>query len=202
MNTATKRLIRWGVTTIVAVTGAMVASFEGDYKFAYPDPASPMARALQRDGLWQRTLEGKPVPDKYQSLSGAPWTACSGKTRGVKQGDKFTDKQCLDFLTEEIVIHHGVMRSCVKAPLALHEEAAMTSLFYWAGGQACDWEITKSINRGDPPEVFCNMLPRYNKGSGHVLPGLITRRDMERELCLGRGMWLVPPNTLISFVVD
>lgn len=202
MNRVTKRIIGWGTASILAASGAMINSFEGEYLFAYPDSASPMARALQRDGLWNQTLQGKPVPDRYQNLSGAPWTICSGKTRGVKQGDKATKEECQSYLEEEIITHHRIMRSCVTTPLALWEEASLTSFFYNFGGKACQYSITKAVNSGAPPEQWCPMMRMYNKAGGQEMRGLTIRRAVEEELCLGGGKWLKYPTMLIEFIIS
>jgi len=46
----------------------------------YPDPASPLAVALQARNLWSTVLAGGAIPPELTDRSGAPWTGGWGHT--------------------------------------------------------------------------------------------------------------------------
>lgn len=202
MKPVVKKAITWTIGLVIVASSPFIRSFEGRYNTAYPDPASPMGKSLRSDGVWNRVLNGLEVPSKYDHLDGSPWTICDGITKGVRRGDKKTDKECDALLEQEISYHHRIMRSCVKVPLTLWQEAAMTSFFYNLGSKACDYRVIKRINEGAPPEEWCELIKLYDYAGGQVLRGLTRRRQAERDLCLGESPWRISPTTLLTFEVE
>lgn len=202
MNPIVKRLLTWGTASVIAASAGIIASFEGRSNYAYPDPASPMAQAIRKDGMWEEILSGSDIPGKYLHLDGSPFTICDGITRGVKIGDRKTDEECDKLLEEETIRHHKVMRSCVKVPLTLWEEAAMTSFFYNFGGKACNYRVVRRLNEGASPSEWCDLILMYDNAGGKRLRGLTRRREAERNLCLGNSPWRVEPTTLKHFTVE
>jgi lysozyme len=80
----------------------------------------------------------------------------------------------------------GVDR-CLVARVPDESYAAFLSFAYNVGtGAFCKSTMAKKANAGDLLGA-CNEFPKWNKAAGIVLPGLTTRRQDERALCL-RGL--------------
>jgi lysozyme len=119
----------------------------------------------------------------YLDPVGIP-TICFGETKGVKMGDKATLEQCKGMLMDSLYEAHESVSKCVKVPMTESREAALVSFTYNIGGGAfCKSTLVRKLNSGDVIGA-CNELPRWNKASGIVLPGLTKRREEERKLCL------------------
>lgn len=118
----------------------------------------------------------------YKDPVGIP-TACFGETRGVKLGDSFTPEQCKQMLGARVEeFGHGV-DSCVKTPMSPARKAGLTSFAYNVGVEAfCKSTLVKKLNAGDP--AACDEMRRWTTAKGIKLPGLVKRREQERELCL------------------
>lgn len=178
MAPLTKRVVGWGLAAIIAASAPIIARWEGKRNEAYRDIA----------GIW---------------------TVCYGETRSkyAFPGAKYTDRECLDMLTESIIIHYGEMRRCVHAPQTLWETVATLSMFYHFGGtKMCPSTFVKMINAGEPPEAYCPQILRWNQArvGGVMQPvrGLTLRKQDEYQLCLGTSPWRVDPTTLIDFTVE
>lgn len=119
----------------------------------------------------------------YLDPVGIP-TICFGETKGVKMGDKATLEQCKGMLLDSLYEAHESVSRCVKVPMTDSREAALVSFTYNIGGNAfCKSTLVRKLNSGDVVGA-CNELPRWNKASGIVLPGLVKRREEEKKLCL------------------
>ena len=134
-----------------------VASFEGLRTVAYTDPA------------------------------GIP-TVCFGETKDVRLGDSHTAEECRTLLRGRLEEFGGYVDSCVSVLLPPARKAALTSFTYNVGQQAfCTSTLVALLNEGRVYEA-CNQLLRWNKitkaGVKIVLPGLTTRRQVERLMCL------------------
>lgn len=184
MRPLVKRLITWGTASVVAASIGIIGAFEGNKTTAYLD-----------------TVANPPI-----------WTVCYGTTnpKYAFEGARYTEKQCLEMLTEDIILHHKEMRGCVKAPLALWEEAAVLSMFYNMGAtKMCPSTLVRKINAGEPPESFCPEIKRWAFAGGKDcrIPssgcgGIPKRREAEYNLCMGKSSaWLLRPTTLQSFYV-
>ncbi len=69
---------------------------------AYPDPLSPLGKALGHRGIL-RTGNGEPIPGHLSGIDGKPWTIGFGRARNVKQGDKITLEKAETWLHEDVV---------------------------------------------------------------------------------------------------
>lgn len=161
------------------------------YLTAYPDPASPLAKALQTRGIWQKVLGGAPIPadEVLRKLSGAPWTCGWGQTGpDVKQGAVWTQAQA-DARLEQMLAQCGDdVDFRVKVPLAAREKAALADFVYNAGAAALGSStLLKLLNAGDRAGAAAQFAV-WNKAGGVVLPGLVARRARERDLFL-TGAW-------------
>lgn len=111
-------------------------------------------------------------------------TICYGHTAGVKYGDYKTDAECLAFLKEDVAIAQKAVRRNVKVPLSEMQEVAFISFVYNVGeGAFKKSTLLRKLNAGNYTGA-CNELPKWVNSKGKRLPGLVRRRDFERELCL------------------
>jgi len=71
-----------------------------------------------------------------------------------------------------------------KVPLNAHELAAYTSFVFNVGhGNFASSTLRRRLNEGDR-EGACEELKRWVYAKGQKLPGLVKRREAERQLCL------------------
>jgi len=119
----------------------------------------------------------------YRDPVGIP-TICFGETKGVRMGDTLTVEQCKGMLVERVEEFGRAVDRCVFVPLPPARKAALTSFTYNVGvGAFCGSTLVRKLNEGDTVGA-CDQLLRWNKAKGIPLPGLTTRREKERELCL------------------
>jgi lysozyme len=168
---------------------ALVMQGEGCVLRAYPDPASPLYRALAARGLVRQVLAGKAeIPEDLRGLSGAPWTCGWGETLGVKQGDVWTQQQA-DFRLRQRVAQFllAVYQRCPH----LHAEpdnrvAACIDLAYNIGVGAFAASSVSRWTGQNKYQAAADAFLLWNKAGGRVLPGLTTRRQRERGVYLGQ----------------
>jgi lysozyme len=142
-------------TILAGVLVSLVGGFEGLRTVAYLDPV------------------------------GIP-TVCFGETKGVKLGDRYTKEECKDMLKESLVEHERGMRKCLGRPDDIPDltYGAFLSFTYNVGvGAFCKSTMVRKANAGDLVGA-CNELPRWTKAKGITLPGLVTRREEEKQMCL------------------
>jgi lysozyme len=140
---------------LTAAIIALVAGFEGLRTYAYRDPV------------------------------GIP-TICYGETRGVKIGDKATKAECERMLGARLLEFEAGVRACLRAPDRLPDGtyAAVLSFSYNVGiGAFCKSTMRRKLDGGDIRGA-CNELLKWTNARGFRLPGLVKRRQLERELCL------------------
>lgn len=86
----------------VVITTEEVKKDEHLLLHSYPDPLSPLGKALGHLGIL-RVGNGEPVPAHLQGLSGAPWTIGYGRARGIEPGMKISLEKAEQWLHEDIV---------------------------------------------------------------------------------------------------
>lgn len=185
------------MTRINAAGIALLHESESFVAHAYPDPYSPLGKALRGAGMWRKYLRAPfPIPEGIRHLSGKPWTIGYGFTKGVREGDRMTMMQAdarLDSELREYV--DGVLGACTMEPND-NELAAMVVLAWniglgWSGvtkprGAKDGFRqstVLKCHNRGDKLAA-ARAFRLWNKASGEVSPGLETRRAAEAALYL------------------
>ncbi|WP_186058963.1 lysozyme [Burkholderia gladioli] len=182
--------------------------FESCYLTAYPDPASPLGKALQARGIWYRVLGGMPIPadPALRALSGAPWTCGWGSTGpDVREGTVWTQATADARHDANLEAAAVAVDRAVTVVLAPHEKAAMVSIVNNVGPG-------RARSAGDPgrdgivvlasgaPSTLLRMLNAgarlgaadqflaWNRAGGVVSSGLQRRRAAERDLFL-TGKW-------------
>jgi len=127
-------------------------------------------------------IEGRELR-AYQDIVGV-WTICDGETKGVREGQVATHRQCDDFLARNLVSYEAGLDRCLVAPVPGKVKVAFLSWTYNVGiGAACGSTLVKKANRGDLRGA-CDELLKWNRAGGRYVQGLANRREAERKLCL------------------
>jgi lysozyme len=180
---------------------ALLEEFESFVGHAYPDPYSPLGKALRAAGLWRRYLKApiprSEMPESMRTLSGAPWTIGFGFTKDVSEGDRMTRAQGERRLAKELEDEYiqPILAACRVEPNP-NELAAMACLAWnigmgWQGMKkpkgAKDGfrqsSVLRAHNRGDK-QAAARAFGLWNKAAGEVSPGLTRRRAGESALYL------------------
>ncbi len=108
-----------------------------------------------------------------------------GNTHGVKAGVIKTDIQIAADWEKNIL----EAESCVNKygngkKLNQGQFDAVTSITFNAGCAQMQKSTMYRMLRDSKFTEACNQFPRWTYGGGKQLPGLVTRRDKERALCL------------------
>lgn len=158
--------------------------------FATPKRAAgtvSTAAVLAATAVFVGPWEGERTEAYLDRIASPPvWTVCYGETRGVKQGDKYTPKQCRDMLITALADYHAPLTRCIPTLAAQPQgvQVALTSWAYNVGpSAACGSTLAKLAKAGDWRGA-CNQLPRWNKAGGKVIAGLTNRRLDEQRICL------------------
>ncbi|WP_320734031.1 lysozyme [Enterobacter kobei] len=108
-----------------------------------------------------------------------------GNTHGVKPGVRKTDEQIAKDWQANIL----EAEKCVNAygngkSLSDNTFSAVTSITFNCGCATMRTSILfKKLQQGEIKQA-CEQFPRWVYGGGKVLPGLVTRRGAEKQLCL------------------
>ncbi|HHB1665907.1 TPA: lysozyme [Acinetobacter baumannii] len=117
------------------------------------------------------------------------WTIGTGTTvypngKKVKKGDTCTMVQAKTYFAHDLKRFESAVNNLVKVPLSQNQFDALVSLTYNIGEQAFkDSTLLAKLNKGDYIGA-ADQFPRWNKGGGQVLKGLVRRRADERALFL------------------
>lgn len=122
--------------------------------------------------------------EAYKCPAGV-WTIGYGHTAGVKEGDTLPSQDAAKALLKEDLKKYGnyvndyMKKGIISFPLNQQQFDALTSFCYNCG----NGNLQRLVSGRDAATVAEKML-LYNKGGGKVLPGLIRRREEERNLFL------------------
>ena len=126
----------------------------------------------------------------YWDRLGSVWTVCFGETVNVHKGDHYTHQQCLDMLYDRLTAdYYPVLKNCIPgydaAPLSW--QAAILSLSYNVGVyRVCDSTAAKRAKAGDF-KGSCEAMTWWNQAGGHVVKGIVLRREMGDAERIGEG---------------
>ena len=114
-------------------------------------------------------------------------TACTGDTYSAVLGKPYTKDECTQILYRDLVTHaDGVLKCVPQLKDKPYPLAASVSLGFNIGVTAyCDSIVARKFRAGDDVGA-CNDFPLYVHAGGKVLPGLVHRRQVERQMCLGQ----------------
>ncbi|MFW1970625.1 lysozyme [Acinetobacter bereziniae] len=116
------------------------------------------------------------------------WTIGYGTTVingvAVKKGDTCTAEQAKSYMAQDLKKFESTVNTTVKVPLNQNQFDALVSLTYNIGiGAFKSSTLLKKLNAKDYKGA-AEQFPRWNRGGGRVLNGLIKRRKIEMELFL------------------
>lgn len=118
--------------------------------------------------------------------TGGVLTVCYGHTGPeLKMGQEYTKEQCYEYLESDLAIAETAVDRLVQVPIADHTKAALISFVYNTGqGAFAKSTLLRKLNRNDLVGA-CNELSKWVYDNGKKLRGLINRRAIERDVCLG-----------------
>lgn len=169
---------------------AKVKAHEAFREYAYPDPASPLARRCRERGFsarWgyepaARIIER--LPDDLRALHGNPWTIGYGETLGVTFDMRWTrDEAHRRLLVRLGEFERGVLELCTVEPNP-NQCAALTSFAYNVGlGGLKKSSVLRNHNAGNF-QAAARSFGLWNRAGGQVMAGLTRRRAEEAALYL------------------
>lgn len=119
----------------------------------------------------------------YQDVVGV-WTVCDGHTGSdIRRGHRYTDRECDKLLQSDLQKVATAIDPLIKVRIPEPTRAALYSFTYNVGsGAFASSTLLKKLNSGDVPGA-CKELQRWTYAGGKQWKGLITRREIEREVC-------------------
>ncbi|EJS3286762.1 lysozyme [Salmonella enterica] len=127
-------------------------------------------------------LEGRRyVP--YRDVAGV-LTICDGHTgKDIIPGRRYNDAECDTLLNKDLAQVAARIDPLIKVSIPNSERAALYSFAYNVGtGAFAKSTLLKKLNAGDHAGA-CNELKRWTYAGGRQWKGLVTRREIEREVC-------------------
>lgn len=164
----------------------LIRSFESLRLYAYPDPASDLARASQSARhRWGREPAAQIIaglPEAIQGLSGAPWTVGYGSTHDVNRGTVVTEAAAEDMLRRDIAPVE-VAINALGLPFTQNQFDALCSACFNLGTGVLS--VSRSLGqaiRGIGELSVPEAIRLYDHAGGHQVPGLTRRREAEARL--------------------
>jgi lysozyme len=137
--------------------------------------------ALSATGLILIAIMEGFSPTPYKDAVGIP-TDGFGNTHNV--GKNKTVPQHLEQLNRNATVAGLAVSRCITKPMTQGNYDAFVSFTFNVGeGAFCKSTLVKKFNAGDTAGA-CNELTRWVYAGGKKLPGLVARREKEKELCL------------------
>lgn len=162
---------------------------------AYPDPGSPLFKALQAARIDPYSLAW--FPPQFAHLSGKPWTIGWGDTEGVSAGMVISQAEADGRYAKRLVREfEPAVRRAVLVPLTQRQWDAIVSTVYNTGPGGGDRDGILFLE-GGKPSTFLRKLnlgdyagaaaefPKWNRSGGQILKGLQRRREATRLVFLG-----------------
>ena len=114
------------------------------------------------------------------------WTIGYGHTKGVQQGDVWSQANADEMLDIELEEFEGYINELVEVQLEQHQFDALVAWVYNLGaGNLISSTLLIKLNAGDYEDVP-HEIQRWNKANGEVLEGLVRRRKAEALLFEGK----------------
>ncbi|WP_410680675.1 lysozyme [Citrobacter braakii] len=119
----------------------------------------------------------------YQDVVGV-WTVCDGHTGSdIRRGHRYTDKECDALLQSDLRKVAAAIDPLIKVQIPESTRAALYSFTYNVGAGAFSKStLLKKLNTRDAFGA-CAELERWVYAGGKQWKGLLTRRQIEREVC-------------------
>ncbi|HDT2979795.1 TPA: lysozyme [Klebsiella aerogenes] len=125
----------------------------------------------------------------YQDVVGV-WTVCDGHTGSdIRRGHRYSDKECDALLQSDLRKVAYAIDPLIKVRIPEPTRAALYSFTYNVGPSAfASSTLLKKLNSGDIPAA-CKELQRWTYAGGKQWKGLISRREIERQVCEWGQKW-------------
>ena len=135
---------------------------------------------------------------KFEDLSLKPYLDTNGKwsigygtqknwdlNRPVYATDRITKDTAQRWLKLEIINRVDFIKKLIKVPINQNQLDSLTSFAYNIGlGAFADSTLLKQLNQGIDKTIVANQFDRWVKANGKLLPALVTRRTLEKQLFL------------------
>ncbi|HBT4315755.1 TPA: lysozyme [Klebsiella aerogenes] len=120
----------------------------------------------------------------YRDVVGV-WTVCYGHTgEDIMVGKTYTKAECNALLNKDLNAVARQIDPYIKKPIPDTMRGALYSFAYNVGtGNFKTSTLLLKINQGDSKGA-CEQLQRWTYAGGKQRKGLVTRREIEREVCL------------------
>lgn len=128
------------------------------------------------------SLEGvKYTP--YRDIGGV-WTVCNGITGTDVIIDKiYTEKECKALLQKHLIPYARAVEKSVKVPASEYQKAALISFSFNVGINSFEHSsLLRYLNSGESKKA-CDALRQWVYVDKKKIPGLMNRREVEREIC-------------------
>jgi len=168
----------------VDANGTTWKKLTGVLPMGAPLPAQPVATGGQKinEAGLQIIKESEGCYLTAYKCPAGVWTIGYGHTQNVKQGMSITQAQADTYLKQDVVSFEKSVTNEVKVALSSNQFSALVSFTFNVGtGSLRSSTLLKKLNQGDYKGA-ADEFPRWNKGGGKVLPGLVTRRNKEKAL--------------------
>jgi len=139
--------------------------------------------------------------DAYICPAGVPTIGYGHTGPNVKLGMKITEADAEALLLSDLEKFARAVDTQIRVPLTNNQRCALISFVFNVGaGALMESTLRRRLNNGeDPQKVAMEELPRWNKGDGKVLEGLVRRRRDELDLFIGGAK---PLTTDVKFTPD
>ncbi|CSF55411.1 bacteriophage lambda lysozyme [Shigella sonnei] len=120
----------------------------------------------------------------YKDIVGV-WTVCHGHTgKDIMLGKTYTKAECKTLLNKDLATVARQINPYIKVDIPETTRGALYSFVYNVGaGNFRTSTLLRKINQGDIKGA-CDQLRRWTYAGGKQWKGLMTRREIEREICL------------------
>lgn len=120
----------------------------------------------------------------YKDVVGV-WTVCHGHTgKDTMLGKTYTEAECRSLLNKDLATVARQINPYIKADIPETTRGALYSFVYNVGaGNFKTSTLLRLINQGDTKGA-CDQLRRWTYAGGIEWKGLVTRREIEREVCM------------------
>jgi lysozyme len=140
-------------------------------------------RQINHDGLELIKSSEGCVLYTYDDGVGIP-TIGYGHTEGVEWGQTITQSESEQLLKQDLNYFEKEVTRLVTVPLTDNQFSALVSFAFNIGtGAFAESTLLRFLNRGDYITAS-EQFGRWVNGGGEVMPGLVFRRSLERELFL------------------
>ncbi|MXF49413.1 glycoside hydrolase family protein [Raoultella sp. Lac2] len=120
----------------------------------------------------------------YQDVVGV-WTVCYGHTgKDILLGKTYTEAECRALLNKDLNTVARQINPYIKQPIPETMRGALYSFAYNVGASNFQTStLLRKINQGDQKGA-CDQLRVWIYAKKVIWKGLVTRREIEREVCL------------------